>query len=116
MRETFLTGIFLFWLVLAGIATAFVAVRGIEWPIVAIAAGLCIFPVITTLPVAHGGRHWPRAPALRRGLASLVRRRLVVLVCAPSTPRSRAHQPRRVGTVGDGSDSRRRLWASYDAQ
>ena len=70
MRETFLTGIFLFWLVLAGIATAFVAVRGIEWPIVAIAAGLCIFPVITTLPVAHGGRHWPRG-------------RRAMLVCLP---------------------------------
>lgn len=70
MRETFLTGIFLFWLVLVGIATAFVAARGIDLRIVAVAAGLCIFPVLTTLPVAHGGLDWPRG-------------RRAVLVCLP---------------------------------
>lgn len=70
MRETFLTGIFLFWLVLTGIATAFVAARGIDLRIVTVAAGLCIFPVLTTLPVAHGGLDWPRG-------------RRAVLVCLP---------------------------------
>ena len=70
MRETFLTGIFLLWLVLAGVATAFVAARGIELAIVVAASALCVLPVLTTLPVARYGLNWPRG-------------RRAILVCLP---------------------------------
>ncbi len=70
MRKTFLSGIFLLWLVLVGVATAFVAVRGTDVRIIAVAVALCILPVLTTWPVARGGLDWPRG---RRAL----------LVCLP---------------------------------
>ena len=70
MRKSFLLGIFLLWLVLTGLATAFVVARGIDARFAAAAAALCILPVFTTLPVAHGGLDWPRG-------------RRAVLVCLP---------------------------------
>ena len=60
MRKSFLIGIFLLWLVLAGLATAFVAVKGVDLRIVAAAGALCVFPVFTTLAAAQGGADWPR--------------------------------------------------------
>ena len=53
-------GIFLLWLALVAVASAFVLSGGVNPLIIAAFAALCVLPVLTTMLVVWKGKRWPR--------------------------------------------------------
>ncbi|MGB3624528.1 MAG: ATP-binding protein [Henriciella sp.] len=58
--ESFLIRVFLLWLALVAVASAFVESGGVDLRVIAAFAALCVLPVLSTLIVVWAGRDWPR--------------------------------------------------------